>query len=189
MCRELFGSGISQQSFALRKKIFEVDDWITTTTDRVVEVHPEVSFAALAGQPLAEPKSSWAGFQHRRHLLADAGLVLDGDLGLAGRRVAPDDVLDAAVAAWSARRVALGEHVSPARSARRTGRRSDRFHLRMRRSALRADVTVSPPAASARACGPHFSTSPLRRRGDRLQPTASGGLRPGFTEWRRWSCP
>jgi len=48
----------------------------------------------------------------RRRLLATAGLRLCGDLGLAGLDVGVDDVLDAAVAAWTARRVLAGEAVS-----------------------------------------------------------------------------
>ncbi len=79
---------------------------------QVVDVHPEVSFATLAGRFLPEPKTTWAGFDLRRRLLANAGIVLDGDLGLTGRRVSPDDVFDAAVAAWTAERVVRGVHVS-----------------------------------------------------------------------------
>lgn len=111
-CRQLTGGGLSKQSFALARKVLEVDGWIVDASVPVVEVHPEVSFAVLAGAALAEPKSTWAGFMLRRRLLAGAGIVLGGHLGLAGRRVGPDDVLDAAVAAWTAGRVALGEHVS-----------------------------------------------------------------------------
>jgi predicted RNase H-like nuclease len=64
-----------------------------------VEVHPQVSFARLAGSPLPEGKRTWAGAQHRRHLLADAGVVLADDVGQAGRHAAVDDVLDAGAAA------------------------------------------------------------------------------------------
>jgi predicted RNase H-like nuclease len=76
---------------------------------RVVEVHPEVSFAHLAGAPLTVRKHTWAGMYRRRELLAGAGIRIDGDLGEAGRGAAVDDVLDAAVCAWTARRVARGE--------------------------------------------------------------------------------
>ena len=44
----------------------------------------------------------------RRSLLTGAGIRLSDDLGDAGA-VAPDDVLDAAVAAWSALRIAKGD--------------------------------------------------------------------------------
>jgi predicted RNase H-like nuclease len=111
LCKQMCGAGVSQQAFALGRKILEVDEWLHRVDLHVVEVHPEVSFATLAGGFLAEPKSTWAGFDHRRRLLAGAGIVLDGDLGLAGVRASTDDVLDAAVAAWSAERVSRGSHV------------------------------------------------------------------------------
>ena len=40
---------------------------------RVVEAHPELSFAALAGAPLRSRKTTWAGAVQRRTLLAQAG--------------------------------------------------------------------------------------------------------------------
>lgn len=106
--RELTQEGISAQAFSLRKKIFEVERWAMARTHRVVEVHPEVSFATMAGAPLAAGKTTWAGVERRRHLLADNRIVLAGDLGPAGVAARVDDVLDAAAAAWSARRVAAG---------------------------------------------------------------------------------
>jgi predicted RNase H-like nuclease len=57
-------------------------------------------------------KSTWAGAERRRALLADAGIALNGELGLAGQAVGVDDVLDAGAAAWSALRVARGDAVS-----------------------------------------------------------------------------
>lgn len=110
--RELTGAGISIQSFALKLKLLEVDQWVRNTRQRVVEVHPEVSFAELAGAPLAYSKRTWAGAERRRRLLADAGIALSGELGEAGRRAGVDDMLDAAVAAWTARRVATDAAVS-----------------------------------------------------------------------------
>jgi predicted RNase H-like nuclease len=74
----------------------------------VVKVHPEVSFATMAGAPLPARKNSWAGVENRRHLLADNQIVLNSDLGAAGAAARVDDVLNAAAAAWSARRVAAG---------------------------------------------------------------------------------
>lgn len=112
LCRQLGGFGVSQQAFALGPKILEVDAWVERSDATVIEVHPEVSFATLAGEPLRDAKSTWAGFDRRRRLLARAGIVVDGDLGLGGRRVGPDDVLDAAVAAWSAERYARGAAIS-----------------------------------------------------------------------------
>lgn len=106
--RELTGQGISIQAFGLKPKLFEVEQWVRHTAIRVVEIHPEVCFARLAGAPLTARKSSWAGAECRRALLDGAGLKLTGDLGQAGTCAAVDDVLDAAAAAWAARQVLLG---------------------------------------------------------------------------------
>lgn len=96
------GAGVSAQVFALRRKLLEVDAWVRNAGVIVVEVHPEVSFAC---RPLLESKRTWAGVVRRRRLLAQAGIVLDDDLGPTGS-AAVDDILDAAIAAWTARRVA-----------------------------------------------------------------------------------
>ena len=106
--RAATGKGVSIQAYGLRAKILEVDAWVPAAPARVVEVHPELSFAELAGGvPLAEPKATWAGAVRRRRLLEDAGIALPDDLGPVGR-AGTDDVLDAAAAAWSAARVAAG---------------------------------------------------------------------------------
>lgn len=110
VARNLRMAGISKQSFGLAPKILEVDE-IARTDERVVEVHPEASFRAMADQPLKSSKKSWNGASLRRLLLAQHDLVLPDDLGEAG--VAPvDDVLDAAAAAWTAGRIATGQAVS-----------------------------------------------------------------------------
>jgi predicted RNase H-like nuclease len=106
--RRLAGTGISRQAFNLREKILQVDTWLAGAPCPVVEVHPELSFAAMAGAPLTDSKSTWAGAVRRRGLLASHGIELAGELGLAGWPVGVDDVLDAAAVAWSASRVARG---------------------------------------------------------------------------------
>ena len=95
---------LSAQSFALRAKILEVGACLE---ERVFEVHPEVSFAALAGRHLLHAKRSWNGQMERRRLLAAAGIELPD--ALAAGEAAADDVLDAAIAAWTASRRARGE--------------------------------------------------------------------------------
>jgi predicted RNase H-like nuclease len=104
--RRLAGCGISRQAFNLREKIMQVDSWLPQAPCPVVEVHPELCFTEIGGAPLADSKSTWAGATMRRQLLAAEGIVLPGDLGLAGQQVGVDDVLDAAAVAWTARRVA-----------------------------------------------------------------------------------
>ena len=106
-CRVLTGSGLSRQAWALEPKLREARAcWLAD--ERIHEVHPEVSFRALAGgAPPPYPKKTWRGQHLRRALLAGAGIVLPDALGEADG-VPADDVLDAAVSAWSAHRIALG---------------------------------------------------------------------------------
>jgi predicted RNase H-like nuclease len=109
--RRLAGEGVSMQAYRLRARILEVDAWLRNAlgADRpVLEVHPEVCFATLAGAALETRKSTWAGVEQRRRLLAGAGVELVGDLGATGAVAGVDDVLDAAAVAWTARRYVRG---------------------------------------------------------------------------------
>lgn len=63
-----------------------------------------MSFRALAGAPIAHAKKAWNGQTERLRLLEDAGIAVPRNLDEAGG-VPPDDVLDAAVAAWTATRI------------------------------------------------------------------------------------
>ena len=98
-----YGRGVSAQSYRLREKLLDVDR--ARSGHPIFEVHPEVSFCGLAGKPLAHNKRSWNGQMLRRRLLMGAGLALPDELDDAAA-VAVDDVLDAAVVAWSAMRIA-----------------------------------------------------------------------------------
>lgn len=106
--RQLAGSGISRQAFNLRDKILQVDRWLPKAPCPVLEVHPELCFGEMAGAPLADSKSTWAGAVTRHQLLAAQGIELPDELGLAGQQVGVDDVLDAAAVAWTAGRFAAG---------------------------------------------------------------------------------
>lgn len=110
---KLWGRGLSAQTYALRNKILEVEEHCKTD-GRLIEVHPEVSFRELAGQPLPHPKRTWNGLHQRIALLGNAGIVLPDLLDELGG-VPADDVLDAAVVAWSADRYATGRaaHLHP----------------------------------------------------------------------------
>lgn len=101
-----FDRGVSAQAYALRSKILEVGP-IAATDDRLFEVHPEVCFRAMKGSSLQQPKKSWNGQVERRALLHSHGIRLPNHLERAGS-VPPDDLLDAAAAAWTAWRVANG---------------------------------------------------------------------------------
>ena len=108
LCRQLTGKGVSKQAHALRKKVLEA---AAADDPRLHEVHPELSFAELGGGgALALSKRTWGGQAERRRLLRAAGIELPAGLGDVDR-APPDDVLDAAVAAWSADRIARGRAV------------------------------------------------------------------------------
>ena len=111
VARQCTGQGVSQQAYALAGKILEAERWRQHAPAPVWEVHPEVSFAVLAGHPASASKKTWAGMQERLEALRSAGIELSG-LGEPGEHAAVDDVVDAAVAAWSARRVANGDGIS-----------------------------------------------------------------------------
>ena len=104
---QLNGKAFSRQAWALKRKIDELEAWWRSAGCGVSEVHPELSFAELAGGVIRPPKSTWAGLELRRAALAEAGIVVPADIGKAGR-AGPDDVLDAAAAAWTARRILAG---------------------------------------------------------------------------------
>lgn len=99
-------SMLSRQAWALVPKIVEAAE-VAVADDRVFEVHPEVSFCELAGEHLRWSKKSWNGLLLRQRLLSGAGIVLPEIIGEVNGAVA-DDVVDAAVVAWSARRIASG---------------------------------------------------------------------------------
>jgi predicted RNase H-like nuclease len=91
----------SIQSYGMRHRIFEIAR-LAAADERIVEAHPEVSFRELLGRT-PSPKRTGSGGSERRLALADAGIDppdLPHPL---------DDVLDAAVTAWSAMRYADGK--------------------------------------------------------------------------------
>jgi predicted RNase H-like nuclease len=103
-CRDLTGRGMSAQAWGLRGKLLEADRFRRRSADAMYEVHPELSFAGLAGAPLEQSKHRAPGRARRRALLEGAGIVLPERVPGA----AEDDLLDAAAVAWSARRIATG---------------------------------------------------------------------------------
>jgi predicted RNase H-like nuclease len=105
VARALSGASVSAQSYALRRRILELDAY-ARVDERVIEVHPEVSFRELAGRPLLSKHRS-EGLAERRALLERARI----DVPASVPRIADADLLDATVAAWSARRYARGEAV------------------------------------------------------------------------------
>jgi predicted RNase H-like nuclease len=108
VCRAITQQGLSRQAWALRPKLLDANDCRESGGYRLYEVHPEVSFREMAGAPLTDAKTTWHGQAVRRRLLASHSIQIPDQLGTAGS-ARPDDVLDAAAAAWSAQRIATGE--------------------------------------------------------------------------------
>ena len=99
--------GLSHQGFNLCRKIAEVDAWVRTGPGvTVLEVHPEVSFAAM-GADTVPSKKRLEGRTVRLAALRAAGLRLPEVARTPAHDV--DDVLDACAVAWTARRHATGE--------------------------------------------------------------------------------
>lgn len=99
LSRRVTGMGISRQAWNIVPKIAEVDALV----DRGVtphEVHPELAFRVRAGRPLAG-KRTWNGLMARLDLLRGLGIILPTRIDGCGDRAAPDDVVDAAIVAWT----------------------------------------------------------------------------------------
>lgn len=99
------GRSLSAQCFGIVPKIAEMDLALRESRLEVVEVHPEVSFARLAGHRMPRKKSA-AGALARVQLLTEVFGTLPTDVPA---QAGLDDCLDALVCAWTARRWARGE--------------------------------------------------------------------------------
>ena len=108
--RALTGFGLSQQSYRLGPKLLDANAFALGRSHSVVEAHPELSFARMGDGPLRASKKTWTGHHQRQDLLRLQGIdvTLLGHAGEAGRHAGPDDLLDAAAMAWTARRYAEG---------------------------------------------------------------------------------
>jgi predicted RNase H-like nuclease len=123
LSRTLFGRGLPRQSFHLLPRLRELDELARTQgEDRILEVHPECSFRALAGTTLPSKHRS-DGREARQSLLRPLfGAVID----VRPRGADTDDVLDAFAVLWSVERFLRGEHIEHGDGAR------DRYGLPMR---------------------------------------------------------
>lgn len=102
------GRSVSAQAYGLRAKILEVDRYVRGRPPvPVIEVHPEASFAELAGAPIITAKKEEGGAAARVAALQAAGVGVSADLALRGAGL--DDLLDACAAAWTAARYARGK--------------------------------------------------------------------------------
>lgn len=94
LSRQLYGRGISKQTFHLLPKIREVQG------TRAIEVHPELAFLEMNGGRPLPPKKTPAGQTLRSRLIGVEVARIRG--------TKPDDILDAAAVAWTAWRFAHG---------------------------------------------------------------------------------
>ena len=109
--RKVEGKGVSVQAYGIYPKVAEVDALLrssVTAREALVEGHPEVSFALLAGAPVLAKKRTPEGAALRRALLEGEFGPLPGH-AYPRRIVHPDDVLDAFALLWTARRIQEGE--------------------------------------------------------------------------------
>lgn len=108
------GRRVPRQTFAILPKIREIDGLLQANAGlhhRLLEVHPELSFAAWAGTPMVHRKKSAAGRQSRQELIAQ--LYGPNEFSrlaaiLRGNHFGSDDLADAFANLWTARRVQAG---------------------------------------------------------------------------------
>ncbi len=122
--RAAAGVAPSRQTFNLVPAITHLDPLIDPSDqDRVVEAHPELAFARLAGETLADPKRTTEGRAVRRRLLADH----DPNLGrlISSSGLPPIDLLDAAALTVTAARIVDGDERRVGDQLDHRGRRSE----------------------------------------------------------------
>jgi predicted RNase H-like nuclease/NTP pyrophosphatase (non-canonical NTP hydrolase) len=115
--RKLEGVGVSIQAWSIVSKVREVDDILKCTPalrGRIQEVHPEVCFYFMANStPVAQPKKTAAGHAERVKLLEKHfGDAVSRSLHPKPSSCAPDDIIDAFAALWTAQRMVRGEAVT-----------------------------------------------------------------------------
>lgn len=107
---------VSKQGFHLFPKIREIDVLLRaepSMCERVFEVHPELAFRTMKGDPLTHPKKikgvvNPSGMAERRDLLRAAGIAREAVSARPPRGAAGDDLLDALAALVVARHIAAG---------------------------------------------------------------------------------
>jgi predicted RNase H-like nuclease len=97
---------MSAQAFGLVRKIKDIDDVLMPAMqDRVVEVHPELSFRRLAGVGRMPRKKTAAGVAVRLEALRRWLPSVDRALADVPEPVPIDDALDALACAWTAQQM------------------------------------------------------------------------------------
>ncbi|MBM3710680.1 MAG: DUF429 domain-containing protein [Actinobacteria bacterium] len=112
----LTGKKISKQTWHICKKIREVDELITITKLKSIsasiihESHPEAAFKSLKNTPLLYSKKSKEGLNERINIIRTYSNLIDTFLDGVYKKfkkseVQPDDILDAAALAISAKKI------------------------------------------------------------------------------------
>lgn len=101
--------GLSAQAFRIMPKIAAIDAWIDRERQsQIIEAHPELAFAQLRGAPMAHPKRLRQGREERLEALSQ--IYPEFRSWVQNRRFFPaEDLLDAAVLAWTAWRALRGK--------------------------------------------------------------------------------
>jgi predicted RNase H-like nuclease len=114
--RGVDGRGVGAQAWNIYSRIRAIDDLLQKSQrlrDRVYESHLEVCFRALnGGQPMTCSKHTPEGLEERLRLIHrhfGAGSFHRVRRSHPKTRVSDDDILDAFVVCWTARRIILGE--------------------------------------------------------------------------------
>jgi predicted RNase H-like nuclease len=124
--RATWGKAVSRQLFGILPKVREVDQVESPRLqEKLVEMHPEVGFAELAGAPMRFHKSKPPGRLERLHALRSPFPDVESVSTPRLRGTQPDDILDAFVGAWSARRYAKATHVQLGGEVDETGLRME----------------------------------------------------------------
>lgn len=109
------GRRVSKQTFAILPKITEADAFVRSVPwarRTLYEVHPELSFATLAGAPMPHAKKTPAGRLERLAIISATFGHQAFDQAFAhvrGHRVGWDDLADAFALAWTAARIRAGK--------------------------------------------------------------------------------
>jgi predicted RNase H-like nuclease len=114
VARGIDGKGISRQAWNIGARVLDATDTVEADpalAGRVVEAHPEVSFALMTGAALPS-KHTAAGLVARIAALGEQVDDVLAVLAAAPRPARADDALDALACAWTARRVLSGDAVA-----------------------------------------------------------------------------
>jgi pyridoxal kinase len=109
------GPRLSKQSYMLFPKMREVDALKKSEMGSIVfETHPEVALAIFERAPILEAKKAVEGRAARLTALRKLGfpIGLIDPHTYPNSKVAPDDLVDAAICAVTAQRIANGQHVT-----------------------------------------------------------------------------